>query len=257
VVAALRAVPRHRFVPELSLEDAYADRAVAIKTHDEEIVSSISQPGMVAQMLQLLEASPGQRVLEVGTGSGYNAALLSEIVGPSGSVTTIELDEELARRAERTLSDLGYRNVAVIAADATCYRTPPAYYDRLIVSARADDIARAWWDAVADGGRLVVPLRLEGVGEYAIGFVRQDRYLHGVGAHPCAFIAMRGSGAAAAAGDVFYRDPSTRKAVACLRRISDVLAVRTEDATPSLLDDADLVVARSATIFAITFEAIS
>jgi protein-L-isoaspartate(D-aspartate) O-methyltransferase len=252
VAAAIRSVPRHRFVPGMSMSQAYADHAVAIKTLDDEVVSSISQPGMIAQMLELLVPRRGDAVLEVGTGSGYNAALLAELVGRSGSVTTLELDAELAERAGAILDELGYGNVTVVAADASSYPLQPQHYDGVAITARSDDIAAAWWRTLRDGGRMVIPLRLESAGEYAVGFERRGDALHSIGAHPCAFIAIRGEAGTAAEGDVFYRDPE-RDAKVCVRRVSEVLAVRREDATPELLDRADVVIARPVSIFAVTF----
>jgi protein-L-isoaspartate(D-aspartate) O-methyltransferase len=253
IAAAMRRVPRHRFLSGVTLDEAYADRAIAIKMQGEEIVSSISQPGMIAQMLELLAARPGDRVLEIGTGSAYNAALLSDIVGPRGCVTTIDLDADLARRAGATLEALGYDNVRVRAADGAFPAHSATPYDRLIVTARADDVASAWWDAVREEARLVVPLRLVHAGEYAVGFVLRGRLLRSVGLHPCAFIAMRGEIAEPVASELFYRDPSGPNQQACLRRVASIVAVRREDATPTLLDEADLVIARPVSLFAVSF----
>jgi protein-L-isoaspartate(D-aspartate) O-methyltransferase len=253
---AMRAVPRHRFIPAASLDEAYADRAIAIKMRGDEIVSSISQPGMIAQMLELLDAAAGDRVLEVGTGSGYNAALLAEIVGPNGSVTTIDLDGELVDRARALLCDCGYANIDVVAADGVREVVERERYDRIIVTARTDDVADAWWQGLQQGARLVVPLRLEGVGEYAVGFVRRGSRLISVGAHPCAFIALRSEVAAPVAGEVFYRDPGQRSSPACVRQVRSVIAVRRADATTVLLDEADIVIARPTTIFAVTFRSL-
>jgi protein-L-isoaspartate(D-aspartate) O-methyltransferase len=251
VAAAMRTVPRHRFVPAAPLEDAYADRAIALKMRGDEIVSSISQPGMIAQMLELLDPSTGSRVLEVGTGSGYNAALLAQIVGPSGRVTTIDLDGELAERACTLLREIGCTNVEVIAADGAGAMIERACFDRIIVTARTQDIGQTWWDALEEGARLVVPLRLEGAGEYAVGFVRREHRLISVGVHPCAFIALRGE--AQTGADVFYRNPVHRGSPACVRPIESVIAVRGADATAALLEGADIVVAGSVTLFAVTF----
>lgn len=248
---AMRAVPRHRFIPAAPLEDAYADRAIAIKMHGDEIVSSISQPGMIAQMLELLDPGAGSRVLEVGTGSGYNAALLARIVGPEGRVTTIDLDRELAESARALLRDVGCTNVDVIAADGAGEIVERARFDRIIVTARTEDIAHTWWQALDEGARLVVPLRLEGAGEYAVGFVRRAHRLVSVGVHPCAFIALRGE--AQIASDVFYRNPVHRAITACVRPIESVVAVRGADATAALLEEADIVIASPVTLFAVTF----
>jgi protein-L-isoaspartate(D-aspartate) O-methyltransferase len=255
VAAAMRAVPRHLFLPNATLEDAYADRAISLKSTGAEVVSSISQPGMIALMLELLALSPGNRVLEIGTGSGYNAALIAWLVGSEGSVTTIDLDEELVARANATLTELGYRNVTVAAGDGGLPVAQSGAYDRIIVTARGDDVAAAWWESLADGGRIVLPLRIEGAGEYAVGFKRDEHgRLRSVGIYPCAFIALRGDPATPRGGDIFYRRPIEEgRNPVCLRRVAEIVAVRREDATPSLLGEADIVVARPVTLFAVTF----
>ena len=253
VAAALRAVPRHRFLPELPLDEAYADRAVAIKTRGEEVLSSVSQPGMLAQMLEMLDARPGSNVLEIGTGSGYTAALLAELCGPGGVVTTIDLDEELVERARETLALTGYARVRVRHADGARASDGAVSYDRILVTARSDDVASGWWDELARGGRLVVPLRLERAGEYAVGFIKNGDRLESVGVHPCAFIALRGDGAVEAPSDLFFRDPSQHDGAACVRRVASVVGVRRTDATPQLLEEADVVIARPVTLFGVRF----
>lgn len=253
IANAMRTVPRHRFLPEIPLEDAYEDRAIAIKTSRREVLSSISQPSMIALMLQLLAPQRGDRVLEVGTGSGYHAALLAELVGAEGSVTTTELDPDLTIRARAALQNLGYASIRVFAGDGAAASPEDARYQRIVVTARSDDIAASWWHALLEGARLVVPLRLEGAGEYAVGFVRRGDRLESVGVHPCAFLALRGEAAAEEAGDLFYRDPAQRASRVRLRPVTRVAAVRRRDARPSLLDDADLVIARPETVFAVSF----
>ncbi len=253
VASAMRAVPRHRFLPETPLDDAYADRAIAIKTSEREVLSSISQPSMIALMLQLLAPERGDRVLEVGTGSGYHAALLAELVGAEGSVTTTDLDADLTARARTVLESLGYANVRVLTADGAGSSSEGPRYDRIVVTARSDDVAESWWHALPQGARLVVPLRLEGAGEYAVGFVRRGERLESVGVHPCAFLALRGEAAGEAAGDLFYRDPAQRASRVRLLPVARVLAVRRDDARSSLLEEADLVIARPATVFAVNF----
>lgn len=232
VAAAMRAVPRHLFLPTLRAEETYADQAIALKVDGDEIVSSISQPSMIVQMLQLLEVRPGDRILEVGTGSGYNAALLSHLAGPGGSVTSIELDLEMCQRASRTLADLGYDRVRVLGGDGAADSEGAQAYDRVAITARCDDIPSSWWDALGDGGRMVIPLRLPAAGEFAIGFERHGNRLHGVGAYPCAFIALRGEGAESAGDRVFFRDASRDIRSPRVRSIASVEAVRACDATP-------------------------
>lgn len=252
VGAALRTVPRHAFLPDLSLEDAYADRAVAIKEWEGAVLSSVSQPAMIAEMLDLLDVRPGQRVLEIGTGSGYNAALLSELTGPSGTVTSVELDAQLAAQAKARLASLGYANVRVLEANGAAPELANERYDRLVVTARTDDVAEPWWTIASQGARCVIPLRLEAAGEFAIGFDYEDGALHSVGLYPCAFIPMRDQPESDSAQDVFFRDPSRSK-TPHTRPIESVIAVKRADATPQLLTEADIVIARPTTVFAVKF----
>jgi protein-L-isoaspartate(D-aspartate) O-methyltransferase len=150
VLAAMRAVPRHRFVPSVSLRDAYADRPLSIGSGQ-----TISQPYMVAWMLAQLELQPGQRVLEVGTGCGYAAAVLAELVD---QVWTIERHPELAERARLLLTELGYDRVEVVVGDGSRGYAPAAPYDAIVVAAAADEVPDALVDQLADGGRLVLPV---------------------------------------------------------------------------------------------------
>jgi protein-L-isoaspartate(D-aspartate) O-methyltransferase len=154
VLAAMRKVPRHAFVPPERAADAYADRAVSIG-YD----STISQPYVVAVMTEQAAPRPGARVLEVGTGSGYQAALLAEL---GCEVYTIEIVEPLARRAEATLRRNGYPGVHVRAGDG--YRGWPeaAPFDAIVVTAGAPRVPQPLLDQLAPGGRLVIPVDVEG-----------------------------------------------------------------------------------------------
>src|ERR1700761_1525146 len=119
VEAALRAVPRHEFIPGVPLEEAYrADHAVITKRAGGEVVSSVSAPWLIAEMLGQAAGAAGgglhgRRVLEIGSG-GYNAALLRELVGPSGSVTTVDIDPDVTGRARACLAAAGYEGVTVV-----------------------------------------------------------------------------------------------------------------------------------------------
>ncbi len=149
VLAAMRAVPRHRFVPEEYRRHAYDDNPLPIG-HDQ----TISQPYIVALMTEALRPQPDDRVLEIGTGSGYQAAVLARIVA---EVYTIEIVTPLARRAGDILRDLGYDDVHVRAGDG--YRGWPdqAPFDKVIVTAAPDRVPRPLLDQLAPGGLLVVP----------------------------------------------------------------------------------------------------
>ncbi len=165
VATAFAEVQRELFIPEVSardgLEAVYRDEAYVTKQDARGMpLSSSSQPAMMASMLELLEPAPGQRVLEIGAGTGYNAALLSRLVGPSGHVVTVDVDPEIAERARRGLRDAG-APVEVAVGDGRLGLAAGAPYDRIIVTANADAIPAAWLTQLADGGRLVVPLRLD------------------------------------------------------------------------------------------------
>lgn len=165
VAAAFAAVPRERFIPtvlaEHGVDGVYRDEAYVTKRDEHGTpISSSSQPTMMALMLELLDLGPGDRVLEVGTGTGYNAALIRQIVGRRGEVVTIDIDPELARSARLALRSAGYEAL-VVAGDGRAGWPDAAPYDRLIVTAAADRVPRAWLDQLADAGRIIVPLRLD------------------------------------------------------------------------------------------------
>jgi protein-L-isoaspartate(D-aspartate) O-methyltransferase len=151
VLAAMRQVPRDRFVKDDDARRAYADEAVPIP-----VGQSISQPYMVARMTELLAVRPGDRILELGTGSGYQAAVLAEL---GARVTTLERHPELADSARRRLEALGYGDrVTVRLADGSLGDPTHAPYDGIIVTAAAPTIPVELRDQLADGGRLVIPV---------------------------------------------------------------------------------------------------
>ncbi|HYK85220.1 MAG TPA: methyltransferase domain-containing protein, partial [Ktedonobacteraceae bacterium] len=134
VEEALRAVPRHLFVPEVDVETAYSDAYVVTKWKDGQAISSSSQPHIMAMMLEMLDLRPGQRVLEIGAGTGYNAALMAHIVGESGRVVTIDLDEDIVEGARKHLSDAGVENVQVVCNDGGLGWEEAMRYDRVILT---------------------------------------------------------------------------------------------------------------------------
>ncbi len=150
VLSAMASVPREEFVPEDLREDAYVDGPLPIG-HGQ----TISQPSVVALMTELLELKPDDRVLEVGTGSGYAAAILSRI---AKEVYTIEQSEVLARNARTKLQELGYINVIVRHGDGSKGWPEQAPFDAIIAAAAAPRIPFALFDQLAEGGRLVIPV---------------------------------------------------------------------------------------------------
>src|SRR3984893_11957908 len=117
VEAALRAVPRHLFLPDVPLEEVYRDQAIVTKRVDGIRVSSSSQPAIMAIMLEQLDVRPGQRVLEIGAGTGYNAALLAHLVGPTGRVVTVDIDDDIVAAARQHLDAAGCERVQVVCGD--------------------------------------------------------------------------------------------------------------------------------------------
>jgi protein-L-isoaspartate(D-aspartate) O-methyltransferase len=150
VLAAMRVVPRHRFVSEDAQAYAYVDSPLRIGKGQ-----TISQPYIVALMTELLDVQPEHRVLDVGTGSGYQAAILGEL---AAEVHSIERHPELAETARATLEALGYKNIRVHVGDGTEGYAPAAPYDRIIVAAAAPSVPQALLDQLAEGGRLVIPV---------------------------------------------------------------------------------------------------
>jgi protein-L-isoaspartate(D-aspartate) O-methyltransferase len=165
VAAALGQVPRHVFVPAAGLAEAYADQAIVTHRRDRVPTSSASQPAVVAAMLEQLQAPLGGCILEIGAGTGYNAALLAELVGSSGRVVTVDIDPEVADEARSHLSEAGVANVTVVCGDGALGWADGAPYDGIIVTAGAADLAPAWVAQLRPAGRLVVPLSIRGVSQ--------------------------------------------------------------------------------------------
>lgn len=150
VLEAMRSVPRHAFVPAEVRRYAYADRALSIGHRQ-----TISQPLIVGMMSEALELGPSDRVLEVGTGSGYQAAVLAFL---AGSVTTVEVVPALRERARATLARLGADRVEVREAGEHPGAPARAPFDAILVAAAAPAVPPALLDQLADGGRLVIPV---------------------------------------------------------------------------------------------------
>ncbi len=174
VAEAFAQVPRHVFVPEAGPAAAYRDEAFVIKCGPDGMpVSSSSQPAMMAIMLGQLGLEPGHRVLEIGTGSGYNAAVMSAVVGPQGQVVSIDIDPELVERSRASLAKAGYDRVTLLCADGGFGDPAGAPFDRIIVTAGAWDIAPAWLEQVVLGGLLVLPLSIRGI-QLSVALQRRD-----------------------------------------------------------------------------------
>lgn|GEM_PF-259955 len=191
---AFRSVRRHLFLPGAPLDVAYRDEAVPIKTDvDGSLISSLSQPSMIAAMLGQLELEPGQNVLEIGAGTGYSAALMQHVVGPTGAVTSIEIDNHIIKLAEENLQrlGLGYK-VRIVQGDGAAGYSPRASYDRIIATASVWDILPAWVNQLKPDGILVAPIWLD-----ALQFSAAFRCIEGGALFssdniPCGFVRLRG-----------------------------------------------------------------
>jgi protein-L-isoaspartate(D-aspartate) O-methyltransferase len=192
---AVRTVPRHVFVPSVPLPQAYADDVVQTK-HDRAglAISAASQPRIVAMMLGQLGVEPGQRVLEIGAGTGYNAALLAHLVGEQGQVTTIDVDDDIVAGARAALAAAGYPQVRVVLGDGAFGCPDGAPYDRMIATVgTSGDLPAAWLDQLSPQGRLVVPMRVRGSVTRSITFERAAGCWRSRDSQMCGFMPLRGT----------------------------------------------------------------
>jgi protein-L-isoaspartate(D-aspartate) O-methyltransferase len=184
VLSALLKVERHRFVPEKYLDSAYSDQPLPIGEGQ-----TISQPYIVGLMTELLELKGDEKVLEIGTGSGYQAAILAEL---AKEVYTIEIIESLASTAQKRLSELGYQNIKVKAGDGYLGWPEAAPFDAIIVTAAPDHIPKPLVEQLKEGGRMVVP-----VGSYTQELkkiVKRSGKMETIDVIPVLFVPMTGEG---------------------------------------------------------------
>ena len=184
VIVAMETVPRHLFVPDHLAEFAYDDNPLPIEEGQ-----TISQPYIVAAMAEAAEISPGDRVLEIGTGSGYGAAVLSRI---AGEVWTIERHCPLADEARRRLERVGYDNVHVICGDGTLGWPEAAPYDAIVVTAGGPQVPAALLEQLAEGGRLVIPVGPETRGQSLLRVTRHGEEFREVNLGPVRFVPLIG-----------------------------------------------------------------
>jgi protein-L-isoaspartate(D-aspartate) O-methyltransferase len=205
------AMPRHLFVSrfreraskewrevtehnlEQHLATLYADHPLILYGDDDDnITSTISQPSFVLRMLDLLQLQPGQTVLEVGTGSGWNAALIGHLVGPAGIVYSLEIIPELAQRAASSLERVGITNVRVIADDAGDGHEVGAPYDRIAFTAGTYDLPRRFYEQMKDRGLLLVVIKNEGGGDNLFLLQKTNDHFESRYSMPCGFVQMTG-----------------------------------------------------------------
>jgi protein-L-isoaspartate(D-aspartate) O-methyltransferase len=184
VLVAMDRVPRERFLPEELWDLAYADRAVPIGSEQ-----TISQPYIVALMTEALQLSGTEHVLEIGTGSGYQTAILAEL---AARVTSIERHAELSERAAAALEQGGYSNVELIVGDGTLGWPERAPYDRILVAAAAQRVPPALGEQLVEGGILVIPLG-ESNSQVLESLHKVGGRLHGQTLSGCRFVPLVGA----------------------------------------------------------------
>lgn len=195
--------PRHEFVPDVRLAAAY-DPWQAVVTHrfeDGRSLSCASAPWLVAAMLDQLHVQPGNRILEIGAGTGYNACLLAQLTGSADLVTTIDIDPDVTAKAAQALTATGYGDVHVVTGDGGLGYPDRAPYDRMIATVSPWDIPAHWWKQLAPGGRLVAPLRWRGQGR-SVAFTYTDGRLISDSLHLCGFVYLVGDGEGELSGSI-------------------------------------------------------
>ena len=207
IEAAFRAVPRHLFLPDVALELVYADEAIPTKWQDGQVISSSSQPTMMAIMLEQLALQPGNRVLEIGAGTGYNAALMAHIVGAEGHVVTVDIDEDVVVAARAHLAAAGASTVRVVHGDGAQGFADAAPYDRIILTVGAWDIAPAWLEQLRPSGRLLLPLAVGGSTQKVVAFERAGDHLASVSVRDAVFVPLRGTLAPQVAWGALFPEP--------------------------------------------------
>ena len=211
---AYLATPRHRFVQryrewgtkewhEVTAENLtehvptlYANRPLILhgdQEEDENVPSTISQPSFVLRMLDLLQINPDHRVFELGTGSGWNAALIGQLVGPGGHVESLEIIPEVARRAASTIRSLGISNVHVVEGDGAAGYPDAAPYDRAIFTAGTFDLPRHFYQQIREEGLLLVVIKTPGGGDNLFLLRKAGDHFESLESMICGFVQLRGS----------------------------------------------------------------
>ena len=190
---AFAEVPRHLFVPRVDIATAYSDQPIFIRWDAGMPISSSSQPKMMALMMEQLGLEPGSRVLEIGAGTGYNAAILAHVAGEKGSVITMDIDQDIVDEAAENLSETGYGHVKAVCGDGFEGFPEGGPYDRIIATVGAYDVSPHWVDQLKEGGVIVVPLWFRGFC-LSVALEKRDGELRGLSVTPCLFIPLRGTG---------------------------------------------------------------
>jgi protein-L-isoaspartate(D-aspartate) O-methyltransferase len=192
VTDAFRTTDRHAFLPGVDLESAYKEDAVPIKHDgDGEMISCISAPSVVATQLEQLGVQSGHKVLEAGAATGYNASLLGKLVGPTGRVWTLDVDEDLVDGANKHLAQAGATNVTAVLGDGAAGLPEHAPYDRIQFTVGAGDVPVKLLDQLTPEGRLVLPMRIRGSISRSFAFERDGDIWKTVSCEMATFVPLR------------------------------------------------------------------
>ncbi|RLE38577.1 protein-L-isoaspartate O-methyltransferase [Candidatus Woesearchaeota archaeon] len=153
IIKAFKKIKREQFIPKEMKDQAYGDYPLPIGCEQ-----TISQPSTIVFMLELLDLKPGQKVLEIGSGSGYNSALIAQIVGNEGEVITVDVHVDLVEKAKKNLKKANIRNVKVVLADGSLGYKEEAPYDRIIATCACPDIPKPWEKQLRVSGIIVAPV---------------------------------------------------------------------------------------------------
>ena len=164
VEKAFMSVPRHLFLPNISEDRAYTDESIVVKKNAQgEVLCSSILPSMMARMLNHIDIQEGQNILEIGSGTGYSAALMRKVVGSSGTITSIEIDPSNANAAQDNLLRAKISGVNIVNADGAQGYAPRAMYDRIVSTVGVWDIPSTWFGQLKPKGKLIVPIWLDGL----------------------------------------------------------------------------------------------
>ena len=197
-LSAFRKVPRHLFLPDVDVDRVYNGSAVPTRFNEKgDPISSSSEVAIMALMLDALRLEQGQRVLEIGAGTGYNAAILAELVDVD-NVVTVELDPEIANDARAHLRAAGYGSLRVETVDGWMGWSNGAPYARVELTAATSDVSPHWVDQLEEGGVLVAPLLLRPNAQAMVAFRKRGETLESLSVFPGGFMVLRGVGATTA-----------------------------------------------------------
>ncbi|GAB3164083.1 methyltransferase, FxLD system [Myceligenerans halotolerans] len=218
VIDAFRTTNRHEFLPGVDLERAYREDAVPIK-HDEhgEMISCISAPSIVATQLEQLEVQPGDKILEAGAATGYNATLLGKLTGPTGQVWTLDVDHDLIDGARKNIENAGLGNVTVTMADGAAGLPEQAPFDRIQFTVGAGDVPPRILDQLTPTGRLVLPMRIKGSISRSFAFERDGATWRTVSCEMATFVPLRKG----VCDDIYTLVPMDGEGTVCLETFSE------------------------------------